>query len=113
MLFRCNALGAEYVDKDQHWRGIYFLQKASAMAPGRMEPLINLAVAYAELGLYRKANDYFAEAVKIDPAYGPLLANLRIFSRAGLLDEKILSGLAPGGLGDSALPAAPPPGKGK
>ena len=94
-LARLNDLGAASVDRNQHWRGIYFFQQANAIAPGRLEPLVNLAVAYAELGLYRQANAYLIKAVAIDPQSKPLQDNLKILHRANLLDQALVAAMVP------------------
>lgn len=90
-----NALGTACVERNQHWRGIYYLRQAHAMAPERLEPLVNLAVAYAELGLYRQANAYLVKAVAIDPGSEPLQANLRILHRANLLEQELDAAMVP------------------
>ncbi len=88
---RFNQLAIQYIHKNQPWQGIYYFQKAKAAAPNRIEPLINAAVVYAELGYYPKAVKLFEEAYKINPDFPPLRKNLRILYQANLLKGSLLS----------------------
>ncbi len=88
---RFNQLAIRYIHKNQPWKGIYYFQKARAVAPNRIEPLVNAAVVYAELGYYPKAVKFFEKAYRINPDFPPLRENLKILSRANLLKGSPLS----------------------
>ncbi len=88
---RFNQLAIQYIHKNQPWKGIYYFQKARAVAPNRIEPLVNAAVVYAELGYYPKAVKFFEKAYRINPDFPPLRENLKILSRANLLKGSPLS----------------------
>ena len=61
------------------------------LEPKRIEPLVNMAVTYAELGFYAKAIKLFEEAYRIDPHFPPLLKNLKILNQANLLKNGVTS----------------------
>ncbi|HFQ82037.1 MAG TPA: tetratricopeptide repeat protein [Desulfobacterales bacterium] len=88
---RFNQLAVQYVHRNQPWKGIYYFQKAKAAVPSRIEPLINLAVVYAELGYYPKAVKLFEKAYSINPDFPPLRKNLKILYRANLLKGSLLA----------------------
>ncbi|MFW8600225.1 tetratricopeptide repeat protein [Desulfobacterota bacterium M19] len=87
---RFNQLAIQYIHKNQPWKGIYYFQKAVAAAPNRIEPLVNVAVVYTELGYYPKALKLFEKAYRINPDFPPLLKNLKILYRADLLKDSLL-----------------------
>ncbi len=87
---RFNQLAIQYIHKNQPWKGIYYFQKAAAAAPNRIEPLINVAVVYAELGYYPKAVKLFEKVYRINPDFPPLRKNLKILYQADLLKGSLL-----------------------
>jgi len=84
-----NNQGADLVSAHNYWQGIHLLKEASETEPGRIEPLINLGVALAELGLFGPANRYFNMAYGLDPNHPELQKNLVILRDAGLLDKAL------------------------
>ena len=58
------------------------VEKAAALRPELAEPRIRLGTAYEALGDLAKANEFYVEAAKIDPA------NLNIATRAGVIDAR-------------------------
>ncbi len=86
-----NQLAIQYIHNHQPWKGIYYFQKANTAAPKRIEPLVNVAVVYAELGYYPKAIELFEKAYSINPDFPPLLKNLKILYQANLLKGSMLS----------------------
>ena len=102
--FELNNLGVEQVALLDYWQGIYYLQKASDVSPQSIEPIINIAVAYTELGLHKRAMDYFRRAYELDPANLDLLDNLGILMKTGLLDNQALVSSFP----DVVLPEPEP-----
>ncbi len=88
-----NKIAIRNINTNQHWKGIYYLQKAIDLEPKRIEALVNVAVAFTELGLTWKAIDYFEKAHELNPNYEPLLQNLAILDRANLLESEILSSI--------------------
>ncbi len=87
---RFNQLAIQYIHNHQPWKGLYYFQKANAAAPKRIEPLVNVAVVYAELGYYPKAVKLFEKAYSLNPDFPPLLKNLKILYQAKLLTGSML-----------------------
>ncbi len=85
-----NKLALQHIHNNQPWKGVYYFQKANIAEPKRIEPLINMAVTYAELGYYTKAIELFEKAYGINPHSPPLLKNLNILKQANLLKSNIL-----------------------
>ena len=86
--------GAGCIQKQEYWKGLYYLDQARKMQPQRIEPLINSAVALAELGLYELAVQYFNEARSIDPEHPLLKENLAILSKYGIAEENLFPSMA-------------------
>lgn len=82
-----NNRAVAYIRNHDHWRGIYLLTTLVDRHPERIEPLINLGVALAEVGLWEPAREYLFRARALNPAHPLLRENLAILKRAGLLDE--------------------------
>lgn len=81
-----NNTGVKYVQKQDHWKGLYYLKKALEIKPQRIEPLINTAVALTELGLYGPAAHYFNEAYKLDPDHSGLRENIAVIAQANIME---------------------------
>ena len=58
------------------------IEKAAALRPELAEPRIRLGAAYEALGELARANEFYVEAAKIDPA------NQMIATRAGVIDAR-------------------------
>ncbi|MBU0485844.1 MAG: hypothetical protein KKB30_15175 [Proteobacteria bacterium] len=84
-----NNYGAELITAQDYWHGIYILKKITEAQPGHIEPLINLGVALAELGLFGPANRYFSMAYALDSEHPALQENLTLLREAGLLDRPL------------------------
>lgn len=82
-----NNQGVALVTRNQHWQGIYYFSEAKKLQPGRVEPLINLAVTLTELHLYGPARRYFKEAVKLDPNNPLLCKNINIATDLGIMKD--------------------------
>lgn len=91
-----NNKGLALIQENQHWRGIYYLEQAHKQQPERPEPLINLAVALAELGLHAPAKRFFSEAHALAPNHPMLRKNLEILGQANFFDPQWLSSLTAG-----------------
>lgn len=91
--------GAELFRSGDYWRSIYYFDRARKLNPKTPEPLINMAVALSELGLYGPANRIFREAYALAPNDPALRYNLTILAEAGRLDDalqpKVMRGAPP------------------
>lgn len=81
-----NNKGTDLISNEQYWEGISYLDKAAKLQPNRVEPLINIGVALAELGLYGPASRYLKKALTVDPNHQKALENIKLLTEAGLLD---------------------------
>jgi len=79
-----NNLACRLVTKQDYWPAILLLEKANRLTPKRPEPLINIAVALSELGLYGPAAEYLNRARVIAPANQALMKNLAILQEHGI-----------------------------
>ena len=91
-----NDTGLALIQENQHWRGIYFFEQARKQQPERPEPLINMAVALAELGLRAPAKRLFSEAHALAPNHPLLRQNLDLLEQADFFDPQWLSSLTAG-----------------
>ncbi|MDF1578201.1 MAG: hypothetical protein P1P81_07140 [Desulfobulbales bacterium] len=93
-----NNKGVKFVENNDHWRGIYLFSTILERTPGRIEPMINIGAALAELGLVEPAKRYLRQAAVIDRNHPALLANLAILKNAGIVGDDFLEPLkTPGG----------------
>jgi len=86
-----NNQGVRLISKSEYWQGIYYLNKAHALSPQSVEPLVNMAVALIELGLTAPANRFFHEALALDPNNKKLRDNLALAAQTGALDNSLLN----------------------
>lgn len=86
-----NNQGVRLISKYEYWQGIYYLNKAHALSPQSIEPLVNMAVALMELGLTAPANRFFHEALTLDPNNRKLRDNLALAAQTGTLDNSLLN----------------------
>jgi len=91
-----NDTGIELVEKNQHWRGIYFFEQARKHQPERVEALINMAVTVAELGLHAPAKRLFSEAHALAPNHPLLRKNLDLLGQADFFDDQWVASLFTG-----------------
>ncbi|MBA3004811.1 MAG: hypothetical protein FP813_13345 [Desulfurivibrio sp.] len=91
-----NDKGLALIDENQHWRGIYFLELAHKQQPERVEALINLAVAAAELGLRAPAKRLFIQAHALAPHHPLLRKNLDLLGQAEFFDDQWVASLFAG-----------------
>ncbi len=91
-----NDKGLALIQENQHWRGIYYLERARKQQPNRPEALINMAVALAELGLRAPAKRLFSEAHTLAPNHPLLHKNLELLEQADFFDPQWLSALTAG-----------------
>jgi Flp pilus assembly protein TadD len=85
-----NNQGVRLISKSEYWQGIYYLNKAHALSPQSIEPLVNMAVALMELGLTAPANRFFQEALTLDPNNTKLRDNLALAAQTGTLHNSLL-----------------------
>ncbi len=85
-----NNQGVRLLARSEHWQGIYYFNKAHALSPQSVEPIVNLAIALTELGLTAPANRFFREAVTLDPDNRILRDNLALAAQLGILDDSLL-----------------------
>lgn len=88
-----NDTGIELVEKNQHWQGISFFEQARRHQPERVEALINMAVAAAELGLRAPAKRLFSEAHALAPNHPLLRKNLDLLGQANFFDDQWVASL--------------------
>jgi tetratricopeptide (TPR) repeat protein len=81
-----NNKGTDLIANEQYWEGISYLDKSAKLQPNRVEPLINIGVALAELGLYGPASRYLKKALEVDPNHRKAIENIQLLTEAGLLD---------------------------
>jgi tetratricopeptide (TPR) repeat protein len=86
-----NNQGVRLIAKSEYWQGIYYFNKAHALSPQSIEPLVNMAVALMELGLTAPANRFFHEALTLDPNNPKLRDNLALAAQTGTLDNSLLN----------------------
>lgn len=86
-LVEANNAAVAHIRNRDHWRGVYLLTSLVERYPGRVEPLINLGVALAEVGLWEPAQEYLSRARALDPRHPLLVKNITILRQAGLFDE--------------------------
>lgn len=91
-----NDTGIELVEKNQHWQGIYFFEQARKHQPERVEALINMAVAAAELGLRAPAKRLFSDAHALAPNHPLLRKNLDLLGQADFFDDQWVASLFSG-----------------
>lgn len=91
-----NDTGIDLVEKNQHWQGIYFFEQARKHQPERVEALINLAVAAAELGLRAPAKRLFIQAHALAPNHPLLRKNLDLLGQANFFDDQWVASLFTG-----------------
>lgn len=84
---RHSATGIDFFRNGDYWRSIHHFDRARQLNPQAVEPLINMAVALSELGLYGPANRLFREAYALAPNDPALRHNLSILAEAGRLDD--------------------------
>lgn len=82
-----NGQGVAMVADNDHWQGIYYFEQARKANPKAVEPLINLGVALAEIGLLGPARDFFRQARELHPEHPGLQANLQLLADYGLLED--------------------------
>lgn len=93
---KLNDTGIDLVEKNQHWQGIYFFEQARNQQPERVEALINMAVAAAELGLRAPAKRLFTEAHALVPNHPLLRKNLDLLGQADFFDDQWVASLFAG-----------------
>jgi tetratricopeptide (TPR) repeat protein len=86
-LLSLNNSGVEYVRNNDPWRGIYLFSRILDREPGRIEAMINIGAALAELGLIEPAKRYFRQAAILDRNHPALRANVVILRKAGLVGD--------------------------
>lgn len=91
-----NDTGLALIQENQHWQGIYYLERAHKQQPEKPEALINMAVALAELGLRAPAKRLFSEAYALAPNHPLLRKNLEILGQAEFFDPQWLPSLTAG-----------------
>lgn len=91
-----NDTGIDLVEKNQHWQGIYFFEQARKHQPERVEALINMAVAAAELGLRAPAKRLFIQAHALAPNHPLLRKNLDLLGQADFFDDQWVASLFAG-----------------
>lgn len=79
--------GAALFRSGDYWRSIYFFDRARQLDPQAPEPLIDMAAALSELGLFGPANRLLREASALNPDDPALRRNLAILAEAGRLDD--------------------------
>lgn len=92
-----NNIAVAYIRNHDHWRAVYLLTSLVERHPDRIEPLINLGVALAEVGLWEPAQEYLSRAKALDPKHPLLLKNIAILKQAGLFDQFTRSRFDEGG----------------
>ncbi len=80
-----NFRGCRLVEERKYWPAIILFQKAAELVPRRPEPLINMAVALSELGLFGPAAEKLNLAAAISPRHPALLRNLEILEQHGII----------------------------
>lgn len=85
-LVETNNIAVALIRNHDHWRAIYLLTSLVEQHPDRIEPLINLGVALAEVGLWEPAHEYLSRARTLDPKHPLLRENIAILRRAGLFE---------------------------
>ncbi|MEA2082982.1 MAG: hypothetical protein U9O82_01825, partial [Thermodesulfobacteriota bacterium] len=85
-MIKLNNQGAMLVQKQDYWNGIYYLEQAKKMQPEQIEPLLNLAVAFSEMGLYTLAFNLLEQAHHLAPNHPLLRSNLDILAQAGIFN---------------------------
>lgn len=64
------------IQRNNKWTDIFSLNKdIISKSPGKVRPLVNIAIAYLDNGLYSESIPYFKMAIKIDPSYVELNYN--------------------------------------
>jgi len=86
-LVETNNIAVACIRNHDHWRAVYLLTSLVEQYPEKIEPLINLGVALAEVGLWEPAHEYLSRARTLDPKHPLLRENIAILQRAGLFDE--------------------------
>lgn len=86
-LVETNNIAVAHIRNHDHWRAVYLLTSLVEQSPQRIEPLINLGVALAEVGLWEPAQEYLSRARTIDPKNPLLVKNIAILKQAGFFDE--------------------------
>jgi len=86
-----NNIAVYYINNQQHWQGLSFLDRALQLRADSAEALINYAVALTELGLYGVAADYFERAYRANPAHPALIRNIALLRQHDILGERLLS----------------------
>lgn len=86
-LVNLNNTGVRHVENNDQWQGILVFSQILTQNPSRIEPLINIGVALAELGLIEPAKRYLHQAAIIDRNHPALQENLTILKKAGMLGE--------------------------
>jgi hypothetical protein len=89
-LLSLNNSGVKHVENNDPWRGIYIFSMILERAPGRIEPMINIGAALAELGLIEPAKRYFRQAAVLDRNHPGLRANIAILRKAGMVGDDFL-----------------------
>ncbi len=82
-----NLKACRLVNEKKYWPAIILFQKANRLAPRRPEPLINMAVALSELGLFGPAMEKFHLAAAIAPDNPALIRNLEIIKTHGITPD--------------------------
>ena len=82
-----NNLAVQQIENHDHWHGIYNLAVVLEQTPDAVEPLINMGVALAELGLFEPAKYYLGRALLLEPGQPALRKNISILKHLGIIDE--------------------------
>lgn len=85
-----NDTGFRYVVNNDHWRGIFVFSTILDRYPDTIEPMINLGVSLAELGLVEPAKRYLRQAASLDRNHPGLRKNIDILKKAGIVDDDFL-----------------------
>ncbi len=89
-MIKLNNQGVLLVQKQDYWNGIYYLEQARKMQPDQVEPLLNQAVAFCEMGLYGTALNLLEQAHHLTPHHPFLRRNLAILAQADIFDGPLI-----------------------
>ncbi|MCK5229635.1 MAG: hypothetical protein KAR13_05180 [Desulfobulbaceae bacterium] len=88
-MIKLNNQGAMLVQRQDYWNGIYYLEQAKKMQPEQIEPLLNQAVAFSEMGLYTLAFNLLEQAHHLAPNHPLLRSNLDILAQTGIFERPL------------------------
>ena len=89
-MIKLNNQGVLLERKQDYWNGIYYLEQAKKMQPDQVEPLLNQAVAFCEMGLYGTALNLLEQAHHLTPHHPFLRRNLAILAQADIFDGPLI-----------------------